>query len=64
MHDKPCPRCGYCPACGRANATPYWPWGRYPVTTPIYPGTVPMYPIPQYVNNDVSPHLYTTTLAA
>lgn len=33
MHDKPCPKCGHCPTCGRSNAPvnpfgPYWqrPW--------------------------------------
>ncbi len=25
-HTSVCPACGYCPHCGRRNATPYNPW--------------------------------------
>jgi hypothetical protein len=25
MTNAPCPRCGYCPHCGRSNLSPYWP---------------------------------------
>lgn len=31
-----CPRCGYCPTCGRAN-TPVIPWHPQPVYPPYYP---------------------------
>lgn len=33
MSDKPCPKCGHCPACGRSNA-PTNPYGVYPYWPP------------------------------
>lgn len=37
--DKPCPKCGHCPTCGRSNAPyqvwpPYWPYYQQPYTYP------------------------------
>lgn len=30
-HDKPCPKCGHCPTCGRSNHwNPVYPYQRYP----------------------------------
>lgn len=47
-HVAPCPSCGYCPTCGRKNATPaypYWPypwyvnpWYQYPYTWTVSSG--------------------------
>lgn len=37
-----CPNCGYCPACGRARTTPYYPW--------MYPNTWWGTSSPPYVN--------------
>jgi hypothetical protein len=29
-HEKPCPKCGHCPTCGRSNyPVPYWPYPYY-----------------------------------
>ncbi len=42
--NKPCPCCGYCPACGRKDDPVPW-WMRHPVfpPEPVYP-TFPTYP--------------------
>jgi hypothetical protein len=35
-----CPSCGYCPHCGRSNATPYYyPWPIAPYLTPTWTTT-------------------------
>ena len=45
MHEKPCPKCGHCPTCGRSNVSPYsvWPWYPRPYwpNAPFYVGDVP-----------------------
>lgn len=54
MSDKPCPKCGHCPACGRSNA-PVYPWGLYPYQ-PYRPAPYTVSPYPYtYWSNSTSP---------
>ncbi len=44
---KPCPNCGYCPHCGRAN--PVWPQRTYPYIPYVpHPYPITPYPSPWY----------------
>lgn len=45
----PCPNCGYCPCCGRANSAP---WPTY-IPVPVYPA--PYYPAPYYPTTAPAP---------
>ena len=49
MHGA-CPRCGYCPHCGRSNLSPWYPYGYWPP----YPRP---YTYPQWSSGTSVPHV-------
>lgn len=57
--DKPCPCCGYCPACGRRDTQPVYPVPVYPQPIPTFP--YPAYPWAQPVYPSLQPTIITAT---
>lgn len=63
----PCPNCGYCPCCGRANSAPrplFVPVPVYPAPySPVYPTTTPWYPPIVWMGSGTAPAVSAGTVA-